>query len=131
MIVGEVFGLQVTADTPLLTSGLDSLSAIRIASALTRLGFPRLDAATILEAHTIIDIEKAVDASGTPITPLARYRQLAPTAGVHVSPLQLGAMSIGDAWQGIGMGAMDKEGSFKLLDAYYEAGGNFIDTANV
>ena len=69
--------------------------------------------------------------SGTLITPLARHRQLAPTAGVHVSPLQLGAMSIGDAWQGIGMGAMDKEGSFKLLDAYYEAGGNFIDTANV
>ncbi|KAF7790603.1 hypothetical protein EIP86_001559 [Pleurotus ostreatoroseus] len=69
--------------------------------------------------------------SGTPITPLARHRQLAPTAGVHVSPLQLGAMSIGDAWQGIGMGAMDKDSSFKLLDAYYEAGGNFIDTANV
>ena len=67
----------------------------------------------------------------TPITPLARHRQLAPTAGVHVSPLQLGAMSIGDAWQGIGMGAMDKDSSFKLLDAYYEAGGNFIDTANV
>lgn len=40
-------------------------------------------------------------------------------------------MSIGDAWQNVGMGAMDKESSFKLLDAYYEAGGNFIDTANV
>lgn len=40
-------------------------------------------------------------------------------------------MSIGDSWQSIGMGAMDKESSFKLLDAYYEAGGNFIDTANV
>lgn len=25
---------------------------------------------------------------------------------------------------------MNKEQSFKLLDAYYEAGGNFIDTAN-
>lgn len=24
---------------------------------------------------------------------------------------------------------MTKEASFKLLDAYYEAGGNFIDTA--
>lgn len=29
------------------------------------------------------------------------------------------------------MGAMDKESSFKLLDAFYDAGGNFIDTANV
>lgn len=27
------------------------------------------------------------------------------------------------------MGSMNKENSFKLLDAYYEAGGNFIDTA--
>ena len=64
-------------------------------------------------------------------TRLGRHRQLCPTAGVHVSPIQLGAMSIGDAWQNMGMGAMDKESSFKLLDAYYEAGGNFIDTANV
>ena len=69
--------------------------------------------------------------SAPPKTPLGRYRQLCPAAGVHVSPIQLGAMSIGDSWQKIGMGAMDKESSFKLLDAYYEAGGNFIDTANV
>jgi hypothetical protein len=64
-----------------------------------------------------------------------------------VSPLQLGAMSIGDKWQDYGMGSMDKESSFKLLDAYFDAGvsslsalfsppslilyqGNFIDTAN-
>ena len=38
-------------------------------------------------------------------------------------------MSIGDAW-GAGMGQMNKDSSFKLLDAFYEAGGNFIDTAN-
>ena len=63
-----------------------------------------------------------------PPTKLGRHRPLAPLAGIHVSPLQLGAMSIGDQWKG--MGAMDKEASFKLLDAYYEAGGNFIDTAN-
>ena len=63
-----------------------------------------------------------------PPTALGRHRPLAPLAGIHVSPLQLGAMSIGDQWKG--MGAMDKEASFKLLDAYYEAGGNFIDTAN-
>ncbi|CAK5265847.1 unnamed protein product [Mycena citricolor] len=30
----------------------------------------------------------------------------------------------------LGMGAMDKTASFKLLDAYFDAGGNFIDTAN-
>ena len=65
-----------------------------------------------------------------PKTPLGRYRVLSPNAGVRVSPLQLGAMSIGDKWADAGFGAMDKESSFKLLDAFYEAGGNFIDTAN-
>lgn len=63
-------------------------------------------------------------------TKLGRHRRLAPSAGVHVSPLQLGAMSIGDKWESRGMGAMNKESSFKLLDAFFEAGGNFIDTAN-
>lgn len=65
-----------------------------------------------------------------PPTRLGRHRQLGPMAAVHVSPIQLGAMSIGDKWNEFGMGSMDKEGSFKLLDAYYNAGGNFIDTAN-
>ena len=65
-----------------------------------------------------------------PKTKLGRYRQLSPLAGVHLSPLCLGAMSIGDKWDKIGMGSMDKEQSFKLLDAFYEAGGNFIDTSN-
>ncbi|KAI0658447.1 Aldo/keto reductase [Cubamyces menziesii] len=63
-----------------------------------------------------------------PKTKLGRHRQLAPSAGIHVSPIQLGAMSIGDKWEA--MGSMNKETSFKLLDAFYEAGGNFIDTAN-
>lgn len=66
-----------------------------------------------------------------PPTNLGRYRLLSPAAGVHVSPLILGAASIGDAWAKIGMGAMNKESSFKLLDAYYDNGGNFIDTANI
>jgi len=65
-----------------------------------------------------------------PKTKLGRYRQLAPRAGVHVSPIVLGGMSIGDKWEKIGLGSMNKESSFELLDAYYEAGGNFIDTAN-
>lgn len=64
-----------------------------------------------------------------PTSRLARYRALSPNASIHVSPIQLGAMSIGDKW-GQFMGGMNKETSFKLLDAFYEAGGNFIDTAN-
>jgi len=65
-----------------------------------------------------------------PKTKLGRYRLLSPNSGVHVSALQLGAMSIGDKWAEFGMGSMDKESSFKLLDAYYDNGGNFIDTSN-
>ena len=65
-----------------------------------------------------------------PPTKLGRYRQLSPLASIHVSPLCLGGMSIGDKWAGMGMGAMDKASSFKLLDAFYDKGGNFIDTAN-
>ncbi|KAJ6618707.1 Aldo/keto reductase [Mycena sp. CBHHK59/15] len=64
-----------------------------------------------------------------PRTLLSRYRLLSPHASVRVSPICLGAMSIGSAWSD-GMGEMDKESSFKLLDAYFDAGGNFIDTAN-
>ncbi|RAH71301.1 Aldo/keto reductase [Aspergillus aculeatinus CBS 121060] len=64
-----------------------------------------------------------------PPTALGRYRTLASTAGIRVSPFQLGAMSIGTAWSG-GLGSMTKEASFALLDAYLAAGGNFIDTAN-
>jgi len=65
----------------------------------------------------------------TPASRLARYRTLSPLAGVRVSPIQLGAMSIGDKWSDLGMGSMDKESSFKLLDGYFDLGGNFIDTA--
>jgi len=61
---------------------------------------------------------------------LGRYRNLSPSAAVNVSPLCLGGMSIGDKWGPFGYGAMDKEASFKLLDAFFDNGGNFIDTAN-
>lgn len=64
-----------------------------------------------------------------PKTNLGRYRALSAKAGVHVSPLCLGAMSIGSEWSEF-MGSMNKEQSFELLDAFYDAGGNFIDTAN-
>lgn len=65
-----------------------------------------------------------------PKTALGRYRVLGPNCGLRVSPLQLGAMSIGQAWSGM-MGSMSKDESFQLLDAYLEAGGNMIDSANV
>lgn len=64
-----------------------------------------------------------------PATELGRYRILSSTAGVRVSPLCLGGMSLGDAWSH-SLGAMSKADSFALLDAFFEAGGNFIDTAN-
>ena len=70
------------------------------------------------------------EAEPRPIAPSCRPVVRGGGAGVRVSPLQLGAMSIGDAWEKKGFGAMNKESSFKLLDAFYDAGGNFIDTAN-
>ncbi|KAF1948871.1 aryl-alcohol dehydrogenase-like protein [Byssothecium circinans] len=54
---------------------------------------------------------------------------LAPTAGVRVSPLCLGAMNFGDAWEEW-MGKCDKKTTFEMLDFFYKQGGNFIDTAN-
>ncbi|KAI6080386.1 putative aryl-alcohol dehydrogenase Aad14 [Hypoxylon rubiginosum] len=68
-------------------------------------------------------------AAPPPATELGRYRILSSTAGVRVSPLQLGAMSLGQAWESA-LGSMDKAASFELLDEYVSSGGNFIDTAN-
>ena len=54
-----------------------------------------------------------------------RYKLLGPS-GLRASELCLGTMSFGDAW---GFGADETE-SHRILAAYAEAGGNFIDTAN-
>lgn len=70
-------------------------------------------------------------------TKLGMYRKLSPLASVRVSPFCLGGMSVGDtspasggaSWRPL-LGELTKESSFKLLDAFFEAGGNFIDTAN-
>jgi aryl-alcohol dehydrogenase-like predicted oxidoreductase len=48
-------------------------------------------------------------------------------SGLRVSPLCLGAMTFGDDW---GWGS-DVETSTRIIDAYLERGGNFIDTANM
>lgn len=69
----------------------------------------------------------AFPASPAPPTALGRHRVLSPTCGLRVSPIALGAMSIGDAWKDF-MGAMNKGASFELLDTFYSAGGNFIGT---
>jgi predicted aldo/keto reductase-like oxidoreductase len=55
-----------------------------------------------------------------------RYKLLG-KSGLRVSELCLGAMTFGDEW---GWGAA-KEESRKIFDAFVEAGGNFIDTADL
>ncbi len=55
-----------------------------------------------------------------------RYRLLG-KSGLRVSELCLGTMTFGDDW---GWGS-SKDESRKVLDAFLEAGGNFIDTANI
>jgi aryl-alcohol dehydrogenase-like predicted oxidoreductase len=53
--------------------------------------------------------------------------QLLGRSGLRVSDLCLGAMTFGDDW---GWGAAKNEAR-KMYDIYREAGGNFIDTANI
>jgi aryl-alcohol dehydrogenase-like predicted oxidoreductase len=55
-----------------------------------------------------------------------RYRLLG-NSGLRVSEAALGAMTFGEDW---GWGAA-KEEARKVYDAFREAGGNFIDTANI
>ncbi|KAL8714059.1 MAG: hypothetical protein Q9225_006642 [Loekoesia sp. 1 TL-2023] len=64
-----------------------------------------------------------------PKSHLGYHRILAPTAGVRVSPLCLGAMNFGNAWEQL-MGKCDMQTAFSMLDFFYDNGGNFIDTAN-
>ncbi|KAK3370587.1 aryl-alcohol dehydrogenase AAD14 [Podospora didyma] len=65
-----------------------------------------------------------------PPTELGRLQVLSPTtAGIRVSPLAFGGGNIGNAWSKA-WGQMTKERAFELLDAFFQAGGNFIDTAN-
>ena len=54
-----------------------------------------------------------------------RYKLLG-KSGLRVSELCLGTMTFGEEW---GFGA-DKEESRRIFDAFAEAGGTFIDTAN-
>jgi aryl-alcohol dehydrogenase-like predicted oxidoreductase len=56
---------------------------------------------------------------------MMRYKLLG-RSGLRVSELALGAMTFGEEW---GWGA-SKEESRRMFDAYADAGGNFIDTAN-
>lgn len=55
-----------------------------------------------------------------------RYRLLG-NSGLRVSEMALGTMTFGDDW---GWGAASEEAR-KVYDAFREAGGNFIDTANI
>lgn len=55
-----------------------------------------------------------------------RYKLLG-ASGLRVSELSLGTMTFGEDW---GWGA-SKENSRKIFNAYVEAGGNFIDGANM
>jgi aryl-alcohol dehydrogenase-like predicted oxidoreductase len=55
-----------------------------------------------------------------------RYKLLG-NSGLRVSELCLGTMTFGEIW---GWGS-SKDESREILDAFFEAGGNFIDTANI
>ena len=56
-----------------------------------------------------------------------RYQLFGDNTGLRVSELVLGAGNFGTGW---GYGA-DRDDARRIIDAYADAGGNFIDTANV
>ena len=56
-----------------------------------------------------------------------KYKILGKT-GMRVSEVCLGAMTFGDDWGGFGA---NKEECRKVFDGFVDAGGNFIDTANM
>lgn len=60
----------------------------------------------------------ALPTAPDPVSPLARYRILSPTANLRVSPLCLGAMNFGTAWEQF-MGKCDKETTFGILDYFF------------
>ncbi|GFG06778.1 norsolorinic acid reductase [Aspergillus udagawae] len=64
-----------------------------------------------------------------PPSPLGYHRVLGPNASIKVSPICLGTMNFGTAWEEL-MGKCDKATAFAVLDYFYENGGNFIDTAS-
>ncbi|RXW21529.1 hypothetical protein EST38_g4334 [Candolleomyces aberdarensis] len=78
-----------------------------------------------------MSIAEAFPPAPAPRSKLGVYRQLSTLAGVRVSPLCLGGLGIGDSSLfKYNLGEITKESSFKLLDAYFDLGGNFLDTAN-
>ena len=53
---------------------------------------------------------------------MTTYRQLG-RSGLHLFPLGLGTMQFG--W------SAGEDAAFEIMDAYYAAGGNFLDTADI
>ena len=56
-IVSRTLSLDINQDTYLPGAGIDSLSAIRLASSLRRRGYPQLDAASLLEVANIAELD--------------------------------------------------------------------------
>lgn len=77
-----------------------------------------------MSSHPIFPILKG------PETPLGRHRFLSTRSSVRVSPLCMGAMQLGTSWTEALASGLDEKESFEYLDAFWNKGGNFIDTAN-
>lgn len=65
-----------------------------------------------------------------PKTSLGHHRLLSSRSSVRVSPLCLGAMQLGTAWNETLNSGLNEKESHDFLDAWWDKGGNFIDTAN-
>ncbi|KAJ4251813.1 hypothetical protein NW762_011110 [Fusarium torreyae] len=71
----------------------------------------------------------APPATQLPKSLFGRHRLLAPSTGVFVSPICLGTMNFGGVMS-YSSGECTKETASKILEYFYEQGGNFLDTAS-
>jgi aryl-alcohol dehydrogenase-like predicted oxidoreductase len=82
-------------------------------------GFLYLASTALYDNHAVDCLEYAIHSSGGK---LVDYRRLGHT-GLKISELALGTMQFG--W------TTDEQSAFQVMDAFVEAGGNLIDTADI
>jgi hypothetical protein len=90
--------------------------------------FQRPSIKTSSATHTVGQTEIIIAQCRHPVLPSAIWRYIFRWVIDHASTRRLIHMT-GTAWHEY-QPPTDKEKSFKLLDAYLAAGGNFFDTAN-
>ncbi|KAK4902807.1 hypothetical protein LTR27_000746 [Elasticomyces elasticus] len=84
-ILTKVLQTTVSASTALASLGIDSLSAIRIATELRRAGYAQIDASTVLEAQTVSELaDHMAQAGNAEIDGLPDWTELRASIDEHL-----------------------------------------------